>query len=108
MEYISKFDKPRIAIAKKHSKLNVNGDPIRTENGFVIEDNAKFKKEVDALEKKQEKVIDAYNKFLEKEFEMEFVKLSDEMIKELEEMVENEEYVLDIDQSEILSYFINE
>lgn len=64
-EELKKYDSERIALAKKHSNKNEQGEPQISNGQYDIKDKDKFNKELEKLMTKYKKHIDNYKKQLD-------------------------------------------
>jgi len=106
VDYKNIHEMSRIALCDDSAKKNINGEPMKNENGYIIENVIKFNSEFDKLKIKNKKVIDAYDKFLESEVEIEVVLIGEDLIAAMDAELASEDLDISQDQAGILDYFV--
>lgn len=84
------FDKKRVELVKKHSRVDENGKPIlKEDNNYDVVNMGLFEKEFEELKKENQEVWDArlaqieeFNKLLDEEINIEFYKIKLENVPE--------------------------
>ena len=102
----TKHDLERVKLCDIYAKKNINGEPMRNQNGYVLDDITEFNKGFNKLKIKNKKVISDYEKYLETEIEIELVQISDSLLSEIDLLLESDEVKISLDQAEILDYFV--
>jgi hypothetical protein len=105
-DYFDGYENKRNKLIIKHSKKNIDDMPIVSENSYVLEDASLFNKEMAVLEKESKGIIKAFDKFLDKEIIVKAVMIPDVLLTELDKLLEDDEFKISIQQSDILDYFV--